>query len=344
MFGELICGPPGSGKTTYCEGKRQFLSVYDPTRPVVLLNLDPANEDVFPYPCDVDIRELVDHGRVMHEEHLGPNGTYLFCAAVMQANVDWVLAKVEAAVEQRVHEVLTTEVNTTSSGSSSTAHYRSAAGGGGGGPTLRAPYLLIDCPGQVEFYLDAQVMPAITRALAKRLQCSLCTVHLVDAGIATRDVPTYVSSCVLSLTTMIDHELPHVNVLSKWDTVPAGVLEDTDDEGETFLNASSLLSENFDRLWKRQLRRRLQEHRMAQHFVTSAYPLPRLTLEEREEDAKLAQLDLQKEGGRIYRYTRLLMDVVEGYGMVGFLPLDVQSQEMMLRLTQEVDNAAGNFF
>ncbi|GET89408.1 hypothetical protein, conserved [Leishmania tarentolae] len=326
MFGELICGPPGSGKTTYCEGKRQFLSVYDVTRPVVMLNLDPANEDIFPYPCDVDIRELVDHATVMQEEGLGPNGTYLFCAAVMQANVDWVITKVEEAVERRVQEVLATEMTAA------------------GGKTLRAPYLLIDCPGQVEFYIDAQVMPTLIRALAKRLQCSLCTVHLVDAGIATRDLPTYVSSCVLSLTTMIDHELPHVNVLSKWDTVPAEVLEDTGDEGVTYLNASAMLSENMDRLWRRQLQRRRHEHRMAQHFVTAAQPVPQLTPEERTEDAQLGTIDLTKHGGRVYRYTRLLMDVVEGYGLVGYVPLDVQSQEMMLRLTQEVDNAIGNFF
>ncbi|KAL7709933.1 Conserved hypothetical ATP binding protein [Lotmaria passim] len=350
MFGELVCGPPGSGKTTYCEGKRQFLSVYDSTRPVVLLNLDPANEDVFPYPCDVDIRELVDHGRVMRDEQLGPNGTYLFCAAVMQANVDWILTRVEAAVERRVQEVLATEMHTTVAGTSSALHCSTTAsgvgggGGGGGIQAIRAPYLLIDCPGQVEFYVDAQVMPVIARALEKKLQCSLCTVHLVDAGIATRDLPTYVSSCVLSLTTMIDHELPHVNALSKWDTLPADILADTGDDGETFLNASSLLSDNFDRLWKRQLQRRRNEHRMATHFVTSAYPVPRLTPAEREEDAQLAQLNLAKDGGRIYRYTRLLMDVVEGYGMVGFVPLDVQNQEMMLRLTQEIDNAVGNFF
>ncbi|KAG5502101.1 hypothetical protein GH5_05046 [Leishmania sp. Ghana 2012 LV757] len=328
MFGELICGPPGSGKTTYCEGKRQFLSVYDPTRPVVLLNLDPANEDVFPYPCDVDIRELVDHATVMQEEGLGPNGAYMFGAAVMQANVDWIISKVEEAVERRVQEVVATEM------------HASAVGG----KRLRAPYLLIDCPGQVEFYIDAQVMPTLIRALAKRLQCSLCTVHLVDAGIATRDLPTYVSSCVLSLTTMIDHELPHVNVLSKWDTLPAEVLEDTGDDGATYLNASAMLSENMDRLWRRQLQRRRYEHRMAQHFVTAAQPVPQLTPEERAEDARLAHLDLAKHGGRVYRYTRLLMDVVEGYGLVGYVPLDVNSQEMMLRLTQEVDNAMGNFF
>lgn len=338
MFGELICGPPGSGKTTYCEGKRQFLSVYDPTRPVVLLNLDPANEDVFPYPCDVDIRELVDHATVMQEEQLGPNGTYLFCAAVMQAHVDWILRNVEEAVERRVQEVLATEMTSKGAGASSRAHSGAAA------PTLRAPYLLIDCPGQVEFYVDAQVMPTITRALEKRLQCSLCTVHLVDAGIATRDLPTFVSACVLSLTTMIDHELPHVNVLSKWDTLPAEVLEDTGDDGETYLQPTAQLVENFDRLWKRQLQRRRTAHRQAAHFVTSAYPVPKLTAQERAEDAALAQMDLQKEGGRTYRYTRLLMDVVEGYGMVGFVRLDVQQQEMMLRLTQEVDNAVGNFF
>lgn len=62
-------------------------------------------------------------------------------------------------------------------------------------------------------------MHKLISALQKQLQCSLCTVHLIDANIATRDIATYVSSCVLSLTTMVDHELPHLNVLTKWDSL-----------------------------------------------------------------------------------------------------------------------------
>lgn len=327
MFGELICGPPGSGKTTYCEGKRQFLSVYDPMRPVAMLNLDPANEDVFPYPCDVDVRELVHHDVVMRSEALGPNGTYLFCADVIEQNLDWIIEKVEETVERRMGEVLAT---------ASPADQQ----------RIRAPYLIIDCPGQVEFYLHSQLMPALVRALEKRLQCSLCAVHLVDAGVATRDISTYVSSCLLSISTMVDNELPHVNVMSKWDTLPAEMAgnEELEDGGaNVFLMASSFLTENFDRLWMRQLRRRQRERRQAQYHVTADHPVPVLDSADRAEDAALERIDLRRDGGRLYAYTRAMMEVIDGYGLVGYVPLDVQSQDMMLRLTQEIDNAVGNF-
>ena len=42
MFGQLVIGPPGSGKTTYCTGIQQFLSATG--RKVAVINLDPAND------------------------------------------------------------------------------------------------------------------------------------------------------------------------------------------------------------------------------------------------------------------------------------------------------------
>lgn len=332
MFGELVCGPPGSGKTTYCEGKRQFLSVYDPLRPVTMLNLDPANEGVFPYPCDIDIRELVSHASVMREEQLGPNGSYLFCAAVMERNVSWIVDKLVGALERRMQEVV---VNHSPAASASTA-------GVAGAPAVRAPYVIIDCPGQVEFYINSTFMHTLFRVMEKRLQCSLCTVHLVDAGIATRDLPTYVSAALLSVTTMIDHELPHLNVLTKWDLLSPGELADVE-EGRPFLSSSStFLSEDFDRLWRRQLRQRRREQRMAQYHVTDRVHAPQLDPQDRAEDAALEVVDLEKQGGRLYTFTKSLMEVIDGYGMLSYVPLDVQSQEMMLHLTQEIDNAVGN--
>ena len=55
-FGQLVIGPPGSGKTTYCDGMAQFLRKLG--RPVAIVNLDPAN-DVLPYKADIDISDLV---------------------------------------------------------------------------------------------------------------------------------------------------------------------------------------------------------------------------------------------------------------------------------------------
>lgn len=70
-FGQVVIGPPGSGKTTYCNGMQQYLRAVG--RPVALVNLDPAN-DVLPYTPDVDIADLVALEEVMEEFKLGPNG------------------------------------------------------------------------------------------------------------------------------------------------------------------------------------------------------------------------------------------------------------------------------
>ena len=42
VFGQVVIGPPGSGKTTYCNGMRQFLTGLG--RKVAIVNLDPAND------------------------------------------------------------------------------------------------------------------------------------------------------------------------------------------------------------------------------------------------------------------------------------------------------------
>lgn len=83
--------------------------------------------------------------------------------------------------------------------------------------------------------------------------------------------------------------------------------------------------------------------RNAQYYITSHNQVPTLSAADAEADRALDHINLQTEGGRIYHYSRALMSIIDGYGIVGFVPLDVQSQEMMLKLTQQIDNAIGNF-
>ncbi|KAF8024643.1 hypothetical protein BT93_F1730 [Corymbia citriodora subsp. variegata] len=71
VFGQVVIGPPGSGKTTYCNGMSQFLQFIG--RKVAVINLDPAN-DMLPYECAVNIEELIKLSDVMMEHSLGPNG------------------------------------------------------------------------------------------------------------------------------------------------------------------------------------------------------------------------------------------------------------------------------
>ncbi|KAJ8517594.1 hypothetical protein ONZ45_g5237 [Pleurotus djamor] len=85
-FGEIVCGSPGSGKSTYCFGKYQLLTALN--RPISIVNLDPANENI-PYPCAIDISSLITLHDVMSRHSLGPNGGMLYCMEYLEANFDW---------------------------------------------------------------------------------------------------------------------------------------------------------------------------------------------------------------------------------------------------------------
>ncbi|GAB65751.1 hypothetical protein PCYB_072530 [Plasmodium cynomolgi strain B] len=60
-FGQLIIGPPGSGKSTYVAGVEHILKQIN--RKLVLINLDPFVENDV-YKADVNISELVDIKKV----------------------------------------------------------------------------------------------------------------------------------------------------------------------------------------------------------------------------------------------------------------------------------------
>lgn len=76
-------------------------------------------------------------------------------------------------------------------------------------------YFIFDCPGQVELYTHHHSMTRIFNKL-EALGYHLCTVHLVDSHYCSE--PTkFISALLLSLSTMLQMGLPHVNVLSKAD-------------------------------------------------------------------------------------------------------------------------------
>lgn len=145
MFGQLVIGPPGSGKTTYCNGMQQFLTLLG--RQVAVVNLDPAN-DCLPYDCAIDVRELISLEDVQESEGLGPNGGLFFCIEFLEQNLDWLL--------ERLAPLL-------------------SAG----------RYLLFDCPGQVELFTLHRGITKILKALTDKHHLRLAAVHLVDAHLAS---------------------------------------------------------------------------------------------------------------------------------------------------------------
>jgi GPN-loop GTPase len=95
-FGQLVVGPPGSGKTTYCYGLQQFYEVTG--RPVAVINLDPANDNLS-YDCAVDVADLVCLETVQEEFHLGPNGGLIYCIEYLEQNLDWLIDRLKPLAE-----------------------------------------------------------------------------------------------------------------------------------------------------------------------------------------------------------------------------------------------------
>ncbi|XP_078277735.1 GPN-loop GTPase 3 [Rhinoraja longicauda] len=117
-YAQLVMGPAGSGKSTYCSTIQQHCEVLN--RSVQVVNLDPAAE-YFDYPVSADIRELIQVDDVMEDDSLrfGPNGGLIFCMEYFANNFDW-LADCLGHVED--------------------------------------DYILFDCPGQIELYTHLPIM------------------------------------------------------------------------------------------------------------------------------------------------------------------------------------------
>ncbi|XP_007441837.1 GPN-loop GTPase 3 [Python bivittatus] len=124
-YAQLVMGPAGSGKSTYCSILAQHCEALN--RSVQVVNLDPAAEH-FDYNVMADIRELIEVDDVMEDDSLrfGPNGGLVFCMEYFANNFDW-LEECLGHVED--------------------------------------DYILFDCPGQIELYTHLPVMKQFVEQL-----------------------------------------------------------------------------------------------------------------------------------------------------------------------------------
>ncbi|GLD91820.1 hypothetical protein PINS_up000353 [Pythium insidiosum] len=83
---QLVMGPAGTGKSTYCNNMHEFCAASG--RATYVVNLDPA-ADHFEYPVAFDIRDLISVEDVMEELGYGPNGGLVYCMEYLVQNLDW---------------------------------------------------------------------------------------------------------------------------------------------------------------------------------------------------------------------------------------------------------------
>lgn len=92
LYGQLVIGPPGAGKTTYCYGMSMFLCEID--RNCDIVNLDFANENL-PYKATIDVRDLILLETAMTDAVLGPNGGLIYCMEYLLEHLDWLIDRLQ---------------------------------------------------------------------------------------------------------------------------------------------------------------------------------------------------------------------------------------------------------
>ncbi|MCH0629889.1 ATP/GTP-binding protein [Kocuria palustris] len=177
MFGQVVVGGPGAGKSTYCYGMYQFLLAIG--RSLAVINLDPAN-DLVPYPVAVDIRDYITLEEIMDELNLGPNGGLMYAMEnLSQQGIDEFISRIEKLAKD-------------------------------------GTYLLFDCPGQVELFTHHNSLHDIFKRLQSQAKLRLVSVMLVDCFWLTLAL-NYVLVLLLTLRAMLQLDMPHILVFSKID-------------------------------------------------------------------------------------------------------------------------------
>ncbi len=326
----MVVGPPGAGKTTYCTGIQQFMEQMG--RECAVVNLDFANEHVrgsgvaeiegnstsqprAGYNCALDVRSLVSLERVMEEYELGPNGGMMYCMEYLLEHVDWLVESIEAM------------------------------------PNV---YILFDCPGQVELFSHHTAMQEILAVLGKKLDFRLCSVHLIDSFYCIEPA-TFISAVLLVASTMLRLSLPHVNVLTKIDLLPSyGPLPFTMNFYTELLNLKPLVRyidnpiasmEDMEREEKEEWQRNQQGQEESDDLSSyggsivsdddiNPYPV----------HPKLSSGSGSVLRGRLSRMSWEICDVLGDFGLVNFLPMNVQDATTVGRVVIAVDKANGYTF
>eukprot|EP01053_Blabericola_migrator_P010873 Blabericola_migrator_1__10872@NODE_626_length_7188_cov_20_892290_g457_i0_p2_GENE_NODE_626_length_7188_cov_20_892290_g457_i0NODE_626_length_7188_cov_20_892290_g457_i0_p2_ORF_typecomplete_len272_score67_19ATP_bind_1/PF03029_17/5_5e85GTP_EFTU/PF00009_27/0_001AAA_33/PF13671_6/0_00097Zeta_toxin/PF06414_12/0_0018Zeta_toxin/PF06414_12/3_1e03AAA/PF00004_29/0_0038PduVEutP/PF10662_9/0_22PduVEutP/PF10662_9/22NACHT/PF05729_12/0_0041NACHT/PF05729_12/1_9e03AAA_5/PF07728_14/0_0026AAA_16/PF13191_6/0_019AAA_16/P len=175
-YAQLVIGPAGCGKSTYCHTIQEHCSVTGRTCRVI--NLDPAAE-VFKYDCCLDVRDLVTVEEVMEHLSYGPNGALLFAMEYLLKKYDW--------LDENFGDTAFCDDD----------------------------YLLIDCPGQIELYTHHPVIKEFLRLL-ELWDYRVVAVYCMDVSFMS-ETNKFLSGAMTALSAMIMLELPHVNVLTKFD-------------------------------------------------------------------------------------------------------------------------------
>jgi GTPase SAR1 family protein len=351
LYGQIVIGAPGSGKTTYCDGMQQYLRLLG--RDCWVVNLDPANEvppgsnndgdehedgeqeqrsddaqvekatpnSQLPYETILDVcNDIISLDSVMTTLHLGPNGGLLYCMEYIEYNLGEVIS------------LLKDRLGLTQNG----LHSSKA-------------YILFDLPGQIELTAHSGVVSRIAQRLVRELDLRLVCVQLVDAAICLPDVSKFIGASLVCTSSMMRMELPCVNVFSKMDLLSqSGITQQTkggeDDGSDSDGNYGDSSPLPFNLEFFTQCH---DLHRLIDYLDSNPLDFTN-TYDEYFEDPEYQSARDRTRNSRFYKkYHKLhyeLCDLVEDFGLLNFLPLSIQDAESVGRVVARIDKCNGYVF
>ena len=313
-YGQVVVGPPGAGKTTFCDGMQQYLKLLG--RDACVVNLDPANDENLPYEPLFDVcQDAVHLASVMERLELGPNGGLLYCMEYLESHADEIIHRLEDRLSAN-------------------------------------SYLILDFPGQVELYTHSTCVQNLLHKLTRQLDLRLTAVQLIDAHYCT-DATKFLSAALLGTTTLLRLELPAVSVLSKVDLLLTSSYGELPLQLEFFTECHDL-----DRLVP--FLDNQQQHRSSSGAARQSQ-VPKndddVFAGGREDDDEDLDYADDPEYQRVRRKMvtstlyrkhqklhKAIAEVVDDFGLLSFLPLDVSNAESMGRVLAKIDKSNGYVF
>lgn len=312
-YGQIVVGPPGCGKTTYCNGMQQYLRLIG--REAFVVNFDPANEGVtqegethddsqpttiLPYETIIDVSDdIVNLPTVMMQLGLGPNGGLLYCMEYIEHHLTDILQILVDRLKQDKFR--------------------------------QCSYLLFDFPGQVELFTHSASVRNIAARLSKELDIRLCVVQLIDAHYCT-DASKFIAASLLTTTKMVRLELPTVNILSKID----------------LLNQYGKMPYNLEYFTECQELDRLIDYLDGPDMENEDEIVTNTLHQSYIDDEEYQAARSKKRNSNFFKRHRklhqLLCEVIDDYSLINFIPLNISDAVSVGRVLSKIDRANGYIF
>lgn len=179
-------------------------------------------------------------------------------------------------------------------------------------PLTEEYLIIIDMPGQIELYTHIPIVPALVKHLTRggALNVNLCATYLLESTFVI-DRAKYFAGTLSAMSAMIMLEVPHVNILSKMDLVKNEVPRK---EMKRFINPDVSLLDDDPADTKAAARSSLDQ---------STDPL--------NPGSMMA-------GGSFKRLNSAVAQLIDDFGMVSYLKLDVQDEDSVGAILSYIDD------